>query len=94
MVQLVDLTVQQFDPIQVLAEQLLVNRAHRAAQSIGQNRTATAQALIAKFGQLLRIRLAIGQSSQNAPPAGPQQVADHRRELDTALFQQALYLIL
>src|SRR5215471_5075471 len=44
--------------------------------------------------QFLRIGLSAGQSMQNAQPTGPQQIADHNRQLNPHFFQQTLDLVL
>src|SRR5512132_1838454 len=63
-------------------------------QSIDQLLLGALQSLATELRQLLGVGLSIGQSMQNAQPAGSQEIADDNRQLDPHFFQQALDLVL
>lgn len=68
-----DLTIQQFNPVQVQTQQDAQRRSQLAAQRFLELRRRRAQGGLAERGQLLRVPLAIGQGSQDPSPAYSQQ---------------------
>ena len=50
--------------------------------------------LVAQRRQSFRIGFAATHGAENATSANAEKIADHRRQLDTAFFQQALDLVL
>jgi hypothetical protein len=71
-----------------------MQRAQRARHRVGQHNPAALQVFVAQAGKFFRISLALSEGAQDTPPAHAQQIADHRRQLNTPLLQEALDLVL
>jgi hypothetical protein len=64
-----------------------VHRLRSSRHSIDQLLLAAFQPVVSQGRQFLGVSLAPGQSTQNAKPAGAQQIADHKGQLDPHLLQ-------
>ena len=78
--------LQLLDRPQMLTEQEPMMLADTAGENFHQLSPRAAEALMAKRGELFRIRLAGDHGLQHAPPAGAHDVRDHRTQLDVRLL--------
>src|SRR5262245_40336861 len=76
--------------LQMLADEELMMRAHATVQCIGKLRLPCSEPRAAELGQLDRIGLASDNRLQDAPSAHPQDVRDHRRQLDIGFLEHGL----
>jgi hypothetical protein len=71
LIQFLDLAIDQLNPVQMLAQQFLMDIFHGAGQRIHQCRTSALQILIAQRRQCLRIGLPLRQGAQDSLPLAP-----------------------
>src|SRR6185295_11383114 len=85
-----DVSLQLLDQAKMMGDQEAMMCRHPAIESGDQFGSGTLQARRSKLGQLGRVRLARDHRFQDAPPAGANDVGDHRRELDVGALQSFL----
>ena len=85
-----DVPLQLFDQAKMMGDQEPIMRRHTPIERGGQFGSMTFQTGRTEFGELNRVRLARDHRFQDAPPAGADDVRDHRRQLDVGVLQRFL----